>query len=123
MVGFLTFILITILGIALFYSATIQDRIKDYEVQSCMNKIITNAESVFYYGAPSRATISCYLPESIIEITIAENTLIVSTTTSAGISKTPYSSKVPIAGNIAAFSGTRNIRITAEQNYVTIDLV
>jgi len=68
--GFVTFVIIGVLAIALFYSGGIRDRIKVTQMANCANKIISSAESVFYSGYPSKATITCYLPEGIQDILI-----------------------------------------------------
>src|SRR4030042_1202089 len=68
--GFIIFVIIGVLGVALFYSGAIKDRIKITQMTDCANKIISTAESVFYSGYPSRATINCYLPEGIQNVTV-----------------------------------------------------
>ena len=121
-IGFVTFIVITILGIALYYSSGIKDRIKIIQMSSCANEIISSAESVFYQGNPSKATILCYLPENINQIDIIENSLIFTYQSGSGISKTSFSSKVPISGSLPAFFGTRKIKIFAEEGSASISL-
>lgn len=120
--GFIVFVVITILGIALFYSSNVKDRIKILDINNCANKIISSAESVFYSGYPSRITIFCYLPDNVKSIQIEENSLFIEYQTQSGISKTSFSSKVPISGSLAVFSGLRKVKITAEQNYASISL-
>lgn len=119
-IGFVTFILIGILGIALYYSGSIKDRIQSMQIGDCAGKIVESAESVYYSGYPSRTTITCSLPENVKSIDILENSLIITYGTSSGISKTAFTSNVPISGNITQFSGTRKIRITAEQSSASI---
>lgn len=121
-VGFVVFVLIVTLGIAFFYSGSIKDRIRFMDLSGCASKIISSSESVFYAGNPSKTTISCYLPDNIKEINITENSLIFSIQTNSGISKTAFSSNVPISGNIPTFSGSRKIIIQAQENTVSIGL-
>ncbi len=121
--GFVTFVIIGVLGIAMFYSEGIKDRIKITQMTNCANKIISTAESVFYSGYPSRATITCQLPENIQEISIAENSLVMSLQTSSGLMKTAFTSNVPISEGaymITSSPGVKKIKLEARDDSVTI---
>ena len=118
--GFITFVIIGILGIALFYSGGIKDRIKVTQMTDCANKIISTAESVFYAGAPSRATISCYLPEGIRAVDIYSDAISFKLQTSTGDSVTEFPSNVQLYGNIMATPGLKKIMLTAEEDEVKI---
>jgi len=119
-IGFVTIVVIGILGLALIYSGAIKDKIKISQVNSFANKIISTAESVFYAGEPSKSTISVYLPENVEEILISENSLIISIQTSTGTNRISFSSKVPISGSIGVFSGLKKIKIEADEEKVNI---
>jgi len=121
-IGFVTFIVITILGVALYYSSGIRDRIRVIQMSNCANDIISSAESVFYQGNPSKATILCYLPENIKQIDIIENSLVFTYQSDSGVSKTSFSSNVPVSGSLPAFSGTRKIKIFAEEGSASVSL-
>jgi len=121
--GFVMIVIIGILGMALFYSGSIKDRIKVIQVNNFANKIISTAESVYYYGEPSKATISVYLPEGVKNVTIMENSLIISTQVSSGLEKSSFSSNVPIDGNIAATSGIKKIVVMADGNKTIINSI
>ncbi|MEM0465877.1 MAG: hypothetical protein QXW97_04235 [Candidatus Pacearchaeota archaeon] len=120
-IGFVSIILIAILGIAFFYSNGIKDRIKITQVNNFANKIISSSESVYYYGEPSKTTISVYLPEGVENIEINNNEIIISTRISSGLEKTSFKSNVPLTGSISKSSGIKNIVITAEQNKTRIN--
>lgn len=121
--GFVMIVIIGILGTALFYSGSIKDRIKIIQVNNFANKIITTAESVYYYGEPSKSTISVYLPEGVKEITISQNNLFITTQVSSGLEKSSFSSEVPIDGVISTSSGIKKIVIRAEVNKTAINSV
>ena len=118
--GFATFILIGVLGLAFFYSGTIKDRIKITQVNNFANKVLSTSESVFYYGEPSKATISVYLPEGVLNISILGKTLYIETQTSSGIEKNGFQGKVPITGNITISPGIKKIEFLAEESRVLI---
>lgn len=121
--GFVTMIIIVILGIALTYSGSIQDNIKVTQVNNFANKIIASAESVFYYGEPSKSSISVYLPEGVKEIQIIENTIFISLTTSSGLNKIGFSSEVPINGSLTISPGIKRIEISADDEQVNINMI
>lgn len=119
-VGFITFVLIGIIGIAFFYSGSIRDSIKMNQVSSLASKIISSSERVFYAGEPSKTVVSGYLPEGVDEIQIIENSLIFTVETGSGISKISFSSNVPILGTLESSKGLKKIKIEAKENHVEI---
>jgi len=118
--GFVTFAVLIILGIAFSYSASIKDRIKVSQAESYANKIISSSESVFYAGEPSKATIPVYLPESVENVEIAENNLLIELRTSSGLDKRSFQSNVPISGILSNTHGIKSIEIVANETAVTI---
>lgn len=119
--GFVLIVIIGILGVALFYSGSIKDQMKTTQVSNFAHKLISTAESVYYYGEPSKATISVYLPEGVKDITIASDQIYISTQMNSGIDKSSFSSNVPLEGVITTSSGIRKIVIKAEGNKTRID--
>ena len=119
-VGFLTFVIIGTLGIAMYHNNTIRDMISSRQVESMSTKIVSAAESVFYAGEPSKITIVSYIPEGISEINITDNTLFVTFQSSSGTNKVSFPSNVPITGTLSTVSGLRNIVIEATSSSVTI---
>ena len=122
-VGFASFVLIMVLGLALVFSGAIKDRIKLIQVNNFANKILSTSESVFFYGEPSKATISAYLPDGVINITLLGNTLFIETQTSTGIEKYGFAGKVPITGDITTTSGIKRLEFIAEETRVSINRV
>ena len=127
--GFVTTMIIIILGIALTYTGSIQDNIKVTQVNNFANKVISSAESVFYYGEPSKSTISAYLPEGVKEIQIvneiteSENAMFITISTSTGLNKIGFSSEVPINGTLTISPGIKRIEISADDEKANIGLV
>ena len=121
--GFVTFVIMGVLVIAMIYSGSIKDRIRITQMTNCANKVISTAESVFYSGAPSRATITCQLPENIKEISVQENSLVISLQTSNGLMKTAFTSNVPISQGgefITISQGIKKIKLEAFEENVII---
>ena len=119
-VGFVTFAIMSVLVLAYFYSNSIKDRISQNQIELFANKIIRSAESVFYSGEPSKATIPIYIPDNVISIEVANYEIFVSARNPFGITKSSFSSKVPLTGTVSASSGSKKIIITAESNSVLL---
>ncbi len=118
--AFVTFVVLIILGVAFFYSNSIKDSIKVTQADNYANKIVSSSESVFYAGEPSKATISTYLPDSVENVEILENHILIELRTSSGLNKMAFESKVPISGNLSNVKGVKNIEITANDTAITI---
>ena len=119
--GFVTFAVMSTLLIASYYSGFVQDKIKLNQVELMASKIINSAESVFYSGAPSQATVIVYIPQGVESIELSNKDIIITTETSSGIVKQAFSSNVVLEGSIPTNWGTKNIVLKAETNKVTIN--
>ena len=105
--SFVTFVLAGILGVAFFYTNGIQDRVRVSQMNNFANKVISAAEYVYSAGEPSKTTVTAYLPENVKNITMQDNTLIISLQTSSGLNKIGFSSGVNITGNITHTPGIK----------------
>jgi len=116
--GFVTFIVIVILGLALAYGGSVKDSIRINHVNNYANKILSTSESVFYSGDPSKATISAYLPEGVSSVELIGEDIIITIQTNSGINKIAYSSSVPIflSTNLTSDIGLKKIEITAGED-------
>ena len=119
-IGFVTFALIVIMGVAMFYGGTIRDSIRFTQMSNCVNKIISSAEAVFYAGEPSRSTITCYLPESVKSIAVdpsegVNGAIIIVLGSSSGDTKKAFYSNVPITGTLSSSPGLKKIKIEATE--------
>ncbi len=124
LMGFLTFVIIGILGVGYFYSNTINDRIKSNQINSFATKITTTSESVFYAGEPSRSTISAHLPAGIQEIEIIDNSIVITYSLATGQNKVAFPSNVQIiedpSAPLTTSSGIKNIIVIANQTHAII---
>ncbi len=121
-VGFVTFVVIGILGIAFFYSGAIKDKIKETQINNYANKIISTSESVFFAGEPSKATISAYLPDNVRQIEISGNELTINFSSSSGTNIVEFTSEVQLSGGpLNINQGLKRIEIVAESNQVVIN--
>ena len=119
-IGFVTFLIIGVLGVAFFYTGGVSDRIKVDQVENYAKKIISSAESVFYSGQPSRVTINAYLPSGVENLEIEDNSLRITYTTNSGTNTVSYTSNVPIQGSLSSNSGVKKINVVALANTVQL---
>jgi hypothetical protein len=118
--GFVTLLLISIVAMAFMYSGSIKDRIKMSQISNFAEKVIVTSESIYYYGNPSKATISVYLPDGVKNITVLNSGIYMEVFTSSGINKMEFSSNVPLSGTISHTSGIKKLTIQAEVNEISI---
>lgn len=119
-VGFVTFVLISLLLLAFSYSSLSKDQMKYIQTEVYAKKIISSAETVYYSGAPSKTTITSYVPEGISSIELIENHVVFTFATANGPVKNAYLSNVPITGNLSSSYGLKKIRLEAVSDYVRI---
>lgn len=121
LIGFVTFGIISVIVIALFYSAAVKDDIRDNQISVLGNKIISESERVFYAGAPSKRTIYIYIPDGVQALEIKDKSLIVNYTGRAGIiSVKEFSSNVNVTGSIPTSPGLKKLIITAQDDKTQI---
>lgn len=129
LIGFLTFVIIGVLGVAMVYSGSIKDRLRISQVNNFATKIVSTSESVFYAGEPSRATIVGHLPENVESITFSNEgeiyIMIFEVQTHSGVTQIPYTFNVPILGESdinrpGSNAGIRKIQIKAEDEGVVL---
>jgi len=118
--GFVSFAILLIFVLAIFYSGQIKDKIKLNQVESFAVQLINSAESVFFAGEPSKTSVNLYLPEGIINLTITQDYLIITTRTSFGDNKKAYKSRVPLQGSISSGEGIKKLSLEATENFVLI---
>ena len=120
LVGFIVFVLVTVLGLAVYYSSNVSDQIKFDQLQNFAIKIVSSAEQVFYAGEPSKVVINAYLPEGVESLEILSNDIVFNVSTSSGVSVVAFKSDVPLSGSLTATAGVKRISISATSSGVVI---
>ncbi len=121
-VSFVTFLVISALGIGLFYSAQTRDRIKFNQLEDFANKIVSSSESVYYAGEPSKATVSVYLPSGINSVEILSDQIVFNVTSQSGSDRISFLSDIPLEGSISNSEGFKRIAITAQTDKVVLSV-
>ena len=119
--GFVVFLVISTLGVAMIYSNQIKDKIKFNQLENFANKVISSAEGVYYAGEPSQSTVQAYLPSGIQTAQVLSDQIVFYVTTSNGLTKISYASNVPLQGNLTTSEGIKIITIIAQTNSVILD--
>ena len=124
LMGFLTMVIVIIIGAGFYYSNTISDRMKTSQIANFANKITSTAEVVFYAGEPSKATITAHLPDGVVDLEIIDNSLIITYKLVTGLNKVAYQISVPTAENqsstLSSLSGIKSIIIVANQTHAIV---
>mgnify|MGYP001558229136 CR=1 FL=1 len=119
-IGFVTLAVISVLALAYFYSDSIKDKIRLTHIERFTSQLINSAESVFFSGEPSEATIRLYLPEGVKSIEINSTYVIITARTTSGENKRAFKSSVPLQGVISPGEGIKKLLIQAKDDYVLI---
>jgi len=125
-IGFVVFIILSILGVSIYYYSGIRDSIKLNQVTNFASKVISSAEVVFFAGEPSKTTITVHLPEGVQDVRIIDDngqTLIVfDVSTDSGLTVVAFPSDVPIdtSSDISNTQGVKRLEIVALADRVAI---
>ena len=120
LVGFIVFIVISMVGFATLYSSSAREKIRFSNLASFANAIISNAEDVYYAGEPSKVTIEPYMPSGIQSVTILNNEIVFYVSASGGLNIVSYTSKVPLSGTLSPGEGLKRVQIIARTSYSEI---
>lgn len=119
-VGFVTFIVILLLGVALFYTSQVKDGMKDDQIERFAKKVISSAESVYFSGEPSRTTVSAYLPAGVSGLEISGNEMVFNVSFSSGFNRVSYRGRVPMEGSFPVTEGIKSISLVATSDRVLV---
>jgi len=121
LVGMTTVIVMFLLLISNYYSRGVENTINVNQVDGIAKEIIDTAESMYYFGEPSKTTLKIYMPDRVTDIDITPNTINLKVSTSAGDTDMFYSSDVPISGDISPSEGFHYVTIEARGGIVWIN--
>ena len=74
-IGLISFALAIAVSVAFFYSNSARAQIRMNQVDKIGNKIIENADSVYYLGYPSKVTIDLTMPEGVLNINLENSSI------------------------------------------------
>jgi uncharacterized protein (UPF0333 family) len=114
-IGFVTFIAITMLIISQFYQRQVSTQVETNQVDHLARKIIESSESVYYLGEPSKTTINANMPDHVETIQIDTNEITFKIKVAGGkTTDISYTSNVNITGSISPTPGLKKISIEAK---------
>lgn len=113
-VGFATFVVISLLGISEYYKGRLADHTVTTQVDRLARELADTAEQVYYLGEPSKTTIKVYVPENIESITITGKEIWFKVRTRGGITDITYSTAVNVIGSLSTSPGLRDITVEAK---------
>jgi uncharacterized protein (UPF0333 family) len=119
-VGFVTFLIISVLGLSLFYSGQVRDRIRFNQLNDFANKVISSSEVVFFSGEPSRNTITAYLPSGVESVIVLPNEIVFNVSSFGGLTVTSFQSDAPLYGSFSNTEGVKKVSIVANLSNVIL---
>lgn len=133
-IGFITFVVLAVLGLAFLYTTQINDSLKVNQVESFANQLISSAESIYFAGAPSLTTINLHLPDGVSEVSVHDDTLgsgsflVIKVMTASGENVMGFKSRVklqfvnpnPVLIPGETSSGIKRLRLEATSDQVII---
>ena len=103
-------------------SADITIEVTSRQVQSVGQAIADRAESVYYLGEPSKATIRVFMPEGIHNASLMNRALVFKLRTlQGGLSDIVISADVNLTGTVATSAGIHFIILENKGTYVRIN--
>jgi hypothetical protein len=120
-VSITTAIAIALLALSNYYSKETEITLNTNQIDLVGKEIVDTAESIYYYGEPSKTTIKVYIPDGINSIDVGPDELSFKVRTKAGETEMFYPSSVTLQGNISTSYGFHYISIEAKEGYVWIN--
>ena len=103
------------------YTATSNDEIISRQIYQVAQKIVDEAETVYYLGEPSQTKIKVHIPNQIVAASIEqEKEVVFKMRTKTGISDIVQVSSVNITGNLPITQGIHYITIQAQEGEVLV---
>lgn len=121
LVGITAVIVISLLVISNYYSRQVEDTINTNQLDQIAKEIVDTAESMYYFGEPSRTTIKVFIPKGIRDVNVGSNEISFRVNTHFGEIDMSYSSDVALQGDISTSYGFHYITIEAKEGYVWIN--
>ncbi len=121
LVGITSIIVLFLLIISNYYSRGIENSINTNQIDGIAKEIVDTAESMYYYGEPSKTTLRIYIPDKIQVINITTDQIILTVTTPSGTANLAYLSDVPLGGEVLSTEGFHDVEIEARGGLVWIN--
>lgn len=120
-VSITTAIAIALLALSNYYSKETEITLNTNQIDIVGKEIVDTAESIYYYGEPSKTTLKVYIPDGINSIAVGPDELSFKVRTKAGEAEMFYPSLVTLQGNISTSYGFHYISIEAKEGYVWVN--
>ncbi len=130
-VGVATFIALSIIAVSSHYSSEVRGTINTNQIDQISKEIVDTAESIYYYGAPTKTTIKIYMPGGVNSVNLnsldpADPTDVAyeisfKVQTRMGESDIFYLSPIPLKGSIKTSEGYQYVSVEANEGYVFIN--
>jgi len=120
LLGFIMIVSIPMIVIYQGYSADTQYQLTQNQVKKIANKIVDNAESVYFLGPPSMTTIRVSFPYNVKRININDSEISIALYYKGTSNEIVVPSSVNLTGSLNTTGGVKKITIRSMGNLVRI---
>ena len=115
-------LMITIPLVIIFYqqSESINTEVSASQIDKVASEMRDAADEVYYLGAPSKKTITIYMPEGVNNVTLRNNTIIFSVDAPINDYELVKWTAANLTGSIKSYSGIHHVSAEAYDTYVNI---
>ena len=90
------------------------------QVSQIARRIVSAAESVYAYGAPTSTVLKVYMPPGVNSSSVSSNELVFVVNIAGSMVSIEEPASMNLSGNVSVNQGIHNIRVTAANNTVVI---
>ena len=120
-IGFTMLVIITIIIISSSYSNDVKESINLNQLDQVVKAIIESAESIYYFGEPSKTTLKVFIPDRVEQAVFGNRSIIFKVQTSSGLTDVGYKTTMPLNGTISTSHGYHYISIEAKEGYIWLN--
>ncbi len=121
--GITLIMLLPIFVIVYTYTTISDDQISQRQALQIARKIVDTAETVYYFGEPTKTTLELEFPSNIKTAVVLPHTVLFVMETPVGDTDIFSDSQINLTGELPQGSGTYKLRIQALSNRVNISIV
>lgn len=109
--------------IVLFYhrSSDIAIQVTSRQAQTVGQALVDRAESVYYLGEPSKATIRVYMPEGVEKVNLTNKAVVFTIRSPAGLSEIVIPTVVNLSGSVKKSAGIHFLTVESKGTYVQVN--
>ena len=115
-------LIVGVIVIAYMHASSFSEQVTNSQAQKIGNQVIDAVNAVFYQGPPAKRTITVYFPDNIKNVTVENQSIVFTLSTSAGYSEYAISAATNMTGSIRNFAGLHVMTLEAYDAGTTVEV-